>query len=479
MSLPTAHASMAAASTDAVRGLRREHMYSRFSRTQVTKEMVMQWCEEYGVQFVDMQFVDILGNLKAKTIPVHKLEESIEHGTWFDGSSVKGFAKITETDMILRPDLNSFAVLPWTRYGDDVTARLVCDVYNSDNTPFEGSPRWILKRQIEEATKLGLKFMCGPELEFFLFKKDENGVLTTETHDEAGYFDQEGDKALQLRRLMSFALDEMGIEIEALHHEVARGQHEINFRYDDALRTADNMMSFKFTLKSIASQFGLHASFMPKPFFGINGSGMHVHQSLADIETGVNRFYDAEGTYHLSGLAQSFIAGQMLHIKALNAIVNPTVNSYKRLVVGYEAPVNVAWAQRNRSALIRVPRLSPGTESKAVRCEVRCPDPSANPYLALAGLLASGLDGIKKGMVPPAPVEANIWRLSKEEMQERGVTTVAGSLKEALDALAQDEVLIGMLGSDAYAKYHAIKTAEWDAYRMSVSEWEREQYMDL
>ena len=465
--------------SDAVRAVRREHMYAKLPRSGVTKEMVMQMAEEFGVQFVDMQFTDILGTLKAKTIPVHKLEDAIDHGIWFDGSSIKGFARITETDMFLKPDLNTFAVLPWTKDGPDVTARLICDSFMPDGKPFEGDPRRILKRQLEELAGLGMKFLTGPELEFFIFKPDENGNISANPHDDAGYFDQTNDLGLEIRRVMSFALDEMGLEIEALHHEVAQGQHEINFKYDDALRTADNAISMKQTLKAIANKMGLYVSFMPKPIFGINGSGMHVHQSLSSLEDGTNKFYDKNGKYGLSSIALSFMAGQMKHIKAMNAIMNPTVNSYKRLVIGYEAPVNVAWGQRNRSALIRVPRVVEGTESKATRCELRCPDPSSNPYLTLSVMLAAGLDGIKKGMVPPDAVEDNIWRLTPEEMKAKNVTQVASSLKEALEALRDDEVIRGALGEYFFHKFYDLKMAEYDEYRMSVSDWEREMYLNV
>lgn len=464
---------------DAVRALRREHMYNKFPRSGATKEMVLEMAREHAVQFVDMQFTDIFGVLKAVTIPVHKLEDALEHNVWFDGSSIDGFTRITESDMYLKPDVNTFAVLPWTKGGEDVTARLICDVHLPDGTPFEGDPRNILKRQLEEAAKLGFVFNTGPELEFFLFKPGADGALEPLPHDSAGYFDQTTDLGLEIRRLMAFGLDEMGVEVEALHHEVAEGQHEINFKYADALTAADNAVSLKLTLKAIAQRMGLHATFMPKPIFGVNGSGMHVHQSLASIENGVNKFYDQNAkNYGLSALAESFIAGQLEHIKAMNAIINPTVNSYKRLVVGYEAPVNAAWGQRNRSALIRVPRLSPATIDKATRCELRCADPSSNPYLAFAVMLAAGLDGIKRGLRAPAPVEENIWELSAEEMVEKGIGTVAGTLKEALDALEADEVIRSALGEHFFTHFYDAKMAEWDAYRTSVSQWELDQYLN-
>ncbi len=463
---------------NSLRAIPREHMYAKYPRTNVTKKMILDMAQEHGVQFVDFQFTDINGVLKAITLPVHKLEDAIDNDMWFDGSSIDGFTTITESDMILRPDLNTFAILPWTLEGEDVTARLICNVMLPDGTPFMGDPRNILIRQLEEAKKLGLTFNVGPELEFFLFQADENGNPTLVPHDKAGYFDQTTDDALQIRRHMAFALDMMGIEVERMHHEVAAGQSEINFRYGNALHMADNAVSFKLTLKALAKDLGLHASFMPKPMFGVNGSGMHVHESLASIADGSNKFYDKDGTYSLSAMAQSFVAGQLLHIRAMNAVLNPIINSYKRLVVGYEAPVNAAWGQRNRSALIRVPRISPAVLEKGSRVEIRCPDPACNPYLAFAVLLAAGLDGIKKGLVAPAPVEQNIWELTPKEMKKMGIKTVASNLKEALDELEKDEVIRGALGEETFQKFYAAKMAEWEAYRTYVSPWETDRYLD-
>ncbi len=477
MSVPVASTPVVT-TKDSIRGVRREHMYNRYPRSNASKEMVMKMAEEFAVQFVDMQFTDIFGTLKAVTIPVHKLSDAIDHFVWFDGSSIQGFTRIFEADMFLKPDLNTFAVLPWTKGGDDVTARLMCDVYLPDGTPYVNDPRNVLKRQLEEAAKLGLTLQTGPELEFFIFTKDELDKPDVE-HDAAGYFDQTTDLGLPIRRAMAFALDEMGIEVEALHHEVAEGQHEINFKYADALKTADNAMAFKHTLKAMARSMGLHVTFMPKPFFGRNGSGMHVHQSLASLSDGKNTFYDAEGTHGLSKLAQHYIAGQLKHIKAMNAIINPTVNSYKRLVVGYEAPVNVAWGGQNRSALIRVPRLTPTMAVKGARIELRCPDPAANPYLAFAVMLAAGLDGIRNELAAPAPLEENIWELTPEEMKAKGVTTVAGSLPEALEALKNDSVIRGALGEDLFQKYYDGKMEECNQFRLQVTDWERNKYMDL
>jgi glutamine synthetase len=444
----------------------------------MTKKDVLKLAQEQNVQFVNLQFTDIIGTLKAVTIPVWKLEDAIDHNVWFDGSSIEGFTRIHESDMFLKPDLDTFAVIPWTVGSTSGTrARIICDVFMPDGEPFEGDPRGILKKQLARAKALGYAFNVGPELEFFLFKRDHHGKLAPVPHDEAGYFDQTTDAATEIRQEMTFALQAFGIDVEALHHEVAIGQHEIDFRYCDALTGADASVTLRFALKSVASQHGLHATFMPKPIAGINGSGMHVHQSLFTND-GKNTMFDKDGMYSLSEMALNFIAGQMHHIKALNAILNPTVNSYKRLVVGYEAPVNVAWGQRNRSVLIRVPRYTPGRE-KAVRVEIRCPDPAANPYLAFAALLAAGLDGIEKKMTPPAPVEDDIFEMSKEEVAERGIGAVAGNLKEALEALKNNDVVRNAIGEFTFKKFYEAKMAEWDEYRIAVSQWEIDKYMEI
>lgn len=443
----------------------------------ITKQQVLELARERNVQFVNLQFTDIVGVLKAVTIPVWKLEEAIDNNVWFDGSSIEGFARIHESDMFLKLDLDTFAVIPWTQSSPSGTlARIICDVFMPDGSPFEGDPRFILKRQLERAKQMGYVFNVGPELEFFLFKK-ENGKLTALPHDEGGYFDQTTDAAAEIRQEMTVSLQQFGIDVEALHHEVAIGQHEIDFRYCDALAGADASVTLRYAFKSIAQRHGLHATFMPKPIAGINGSGMHVHQSLFTTE-GQNMMFDADGEYSLSNFARSFIAGQMHHIKALNAIINPTINSYKRLVVGYEAPVNVAWGQRNRSVLIRVPRYTPGRE-KAVRVEIRCPDPAANPYLAFAVLLAAGLDGVEKGMTPPAPVEDDIFEMTKEEIHERGIGAVAATLEEALEALAANDVVRGALGEFTFNKFYQAKMQEWDQYRIAVSQWELDRYLEV
>ncbi|MDB5034757.1 MAG: glutamine synthetase, type [Chlorobi bacterium] len=444
----------------------------------ITKDDVLRMAQEQNVQFVNLQFTDIVGTLKAVTIPVWKLEDAIEQNVWFDGSSIEGFTRIHESDMFLKLDLDTFAVIPWTKGASSGTrARIICDVYMPDGTPFEGDPRGILKRQLERAKALGYVFNVGPELEFFLFKRNAEGKLAPLPHDEAGYFDQTTDAATEIRQEMTFALQAFGIDVEALHHEVAVGQHEIDFRYCDALTGADASVTLRFALKSIAAQHGLHATFMPKPIAGINGSGMHVHQSLFTTD-GKNLMFDKDGLYSLSDFAQHFIGGQLHHIKAMNAILNPTINSYKRLVVGYEAPVNVAWGQKNRSVLIRVPRYTPGRE-KAVRVEIRCPDPAANPYLAFAVLLAAGLDGVEKKIKPPKPVEDDIFEMGPEEIKERGIGAVAENLKEALEELSINTVVREAIGEFTFRKFYEAKMNEWDEYRIAVSQWELDRYMEI
>jgi len=441
-----------------------------------SKKNIADIAKRENVKFVQLQFTDLNGILKGVTIPASKLDGALVDGLWFDGSSIEGFTRIFESDMYLKLDTNTFAVIPWTRSSTDgVVARFMCDVYMPDGSPFEGDPRYILKRQLERAKKMGYVFNVGPELEFFLFRK-ENGRLMPLPHDTAGYFDQTTDLAMEIRQEMTTSLAGFGIDVEALHHEVAVGQHEIDFHYGDALKIADQASTLKYTLKYVAAHHNLHATFMPKPIAGINGSGMHVHQSLFSTD-GKNSFFDPNDDYHLSRVAKSFIMGQLTHIKAMNAILNPTVNSYKRLVVGYEAPVYIAWGQRNRSALVRIPRYTPGRE-KAVRAELRCPDPTANPYLAFAVMLAAGLDGIEKKMTPPAPVEENIYEFSPEEAANRNIDTLSNDLFQALSHLEEDKVIRKALGEYTFGKFKELKIAEWDSYRMQVSQWEIDQYLE-
>jgi len=441
-----------------------------------TSKEILQRIKAERVQFVQLQFTDLNGLLKGVTIPVSKVEDALEDGLWFDGSSIEGFTRIFESDMYLKLDTQTYSVIPWTKTNAQaVVARFMCDVYMPDGKPFEGDPRFILKQQLARARKMGFIFNVGPELEFFLFRK-ENGRLEPLPHDTAGYFDQTTDLAMEIRQEMTEMLRGFGIDVEALHHEVAIGQHEIDFRYGNALAIADQASTLKFTLKYVAAHHNLHATFMPKPIAGINGSGMHVHQSLFSPE-GKNLFFDPKDEYHLSKLAKSFIMGQLTHIKGMNAILNPTINSYKRLVVGYEAPVYIAWGQRNRSALIRIPRYTPGRE-KAVRAELRCPDPTANPYLAFAIMLAAGLDGIEKKMVPPAPVEENIFEFTDEEARKRKIGVLSKDISEALENLQKDTVIRGALGEFAYDKLVELKSQEWDSYRLQVTPWEIDQYLE-
>jgi len=440
---------------------------------------VLKDVKDRGVRFVEMQFVDVLGAAKSLTLPVSQLEEALDRGVWFDGSSIQGFARIQESDMFLRPDARSYRVLPWTGGEVPLRARLICDVYSPDGTPFEGDPRYVLRRMVEKAAALGYTYNVGPELEFFLLRKNGD-IAHAVPHDVGGYFDfSPNDEAQRVRSDIAEALLALKINVEMEHHEVAIGQHEIDFRYSDALHTADNAITFKYTVKGIAAKYGLLATFMPKPVFGINGSGMHCHQSLADKNSGDTRFYDAAGEpFKLSLIARQFVAGQLHHARALAAIVAPTVNSYKRLTPGYEAPVYICWAQRNRSALIRVPRYSPGRE-QATRVELRFPDPSANPYLAFAVMLAAGLDGIEKKMTPPAPVTDDVYEWDDAERQAHGVGTLPGSLREALDEMIQSKLVRETLGEHVFEAYVQAKTLEWDEYRTHVSEWERERYMEI
>jgi glutamine synthetase len=429
--------------------------------------------EKDKVKFVNLQFTDLFGMVKSITIPAGHLDDSLDHGTWFDGSSIDGFARIHESDMYLKPDKGTYAVLPWHDSSDGNTARFICDVHKPDGSPFEGDPRQILKSVLAEARELGFEYNVGPELEFFLFRKD-NGKLLPLPHDNGSYFDLTTDEAYEIRRDMNTALQRFNINVEASHHEVALGQHEIDFRYAEALTAADSGTTMRFVLKAIAQQHGLHATFMPKPISGINGSGMHVHQSL--FKDGKNAFFDESDRYHLSRAAYSFIAGQLAHAKGMSAILSPTVNSYKRLVPGYEAPVYLSWGHTNRSALIRIPRYSAG-KSQATRAEIRCPDPSCNLYLAFAVMLKTGLDGIRRGMEPPEPVEENLYDFDDRKLDELKIDTLPHSLWQALKALKSDEVVQEALGKHTYEKYLDAKRKEWDSYRMQVTPWEIENYL--
>ncbi len=440
-------------------------------------QKILEQVKKDKVKFVQLQFTDILGIVKSLTIPVQHLEDSLVYGTWFDGSSIEGFARIAESDMFLKPDVATYALIPWLNTADGNTARFICDVYKPDGKPFEGDPRFILKMVIAEAKDMGFEYNTGPELEFFLFKK-QNGAIEALPHDKAGYFDLTTDQAYSIRSDMTLALEKFGINVEAAHHEVALGQHEIDFRYDNALKTADSATTLRFVLKAIAQKHDLHATFMPKPIAGINGSGMHVHQSLFDITTGNNAFYDEKDKYKLSKTAYSFIAGQLSHVKAMSAIISPTVNSYKRLVPGYEAPVYISWARINRSALIRIPRYSEG-KHQATRAELRCPDPSCNIYLAFAVMLKAGLDGIKNNLTPPKPVEEDVYHLDYTKLTELKIDTLPHSLWEAIKELKSDKVIQEALGQHMYERYVDAKIKEWDEFRLQVTKWELDKYLEI
>lgn len=431
---------------------------------------IVELAQQKGVEFINLQFSDLAGMVKSVTIPIDQFSDCVEHGKWFDGSSVEGFARIAESDMYLVPDLSTFCTLPW----EESTARVICWVYMPDGTPFEGDPRYILKKTMDEARELGYLFHTGPELEFFLFDRAGVDQIAVHPNDQGGYFDLSTDLASGVRKDMARALKEMGIEVETDHHEVAAGQHEIDFKYADALTTADSAVTFRYTLKAIAQRHGLFASFMPKPLFGVNGSGMHVHQSFFD--GGTNAFFDPSDSYGLSKMARHFIAGQLLHAKGMCAVLAPIVNSYKRLVPGYEAPCYIGWARNNRSALVRIPRIPPHAP-KATRIELRCPDPSANPYLAFAVMLKAGLDGIKRQLELPAPVEEDLYHMTGEERTRKGIGSLPGSLGEAIQAMEEDGIVRDTLGDHLYERFVEAKTQEWDAYRMSVTPWELERYL--
>lgn len=430
-----------------------------------------------GVRFVSFQFTDVTGTVKSLDAPISRLAEALDQGIWFDGSSVEGFARIQESDMRLIPDMETYAVLPWSP--DAMRrARLFCDIYNPDGTPFLGDPRGALRRALADLEKRGMKYMVGSEPEFFLFRRNGGTDIHPVPHDVGGYFDfSPNDEAVRVRTELMQALDSMGLEVEVGHHECALGQHEIDFHFSDALRSADNVLTLKYTVKAIAAQHGLIASFMPKPIFGIAGSGMHCHQSLFDL-AGRNLFYAPDVPFNLSTLAYGFIGGQLQHARAFSAVTAPTINSYKRLVPGYEAPVYVGWAQTNRSALIRIPQKIAGMAT-AVRAELRCPDPSCNPYLAYIVMLATALDGIDNRIVPPEPLNnVNVYELTREERKAMNIVELPASLREALNELEGDDVVRRALGEDLYTAFSRAKWAEWDDYRLNVMDWELTRYLE-
>ena len=437
-----------------------------------TREDIIRIVEEEDVEFIRLQFTDIRGAFKNVAITSSQLEKALDNQFMFDGASI-GFVEIEESDMYLHPDLDTFAIFPW-RPQQGKVARLICDVYYPDGRPYEGDPRYILKKVLREAEQMGYRFNAGPECEFFLFECDEAGLPTTRTREKAGYFDMGPvDTAENVRRDIVLNLEELGFEVESSHHEGAPGQHEVDFHYEEALKTADNVMTFKLTVKSIARRHGLHATFMPKPVKGIAGSGMHINMSLYDAD-GKNAFADDGDENGLSMTAYQFIAGIMNHAAAMTALTNPIVNSYKRLIPGYEAPVYITWARNNRSPLIRVPVTRDGN----VRIEMRSPDASANPYLALAVCLEAGLDGIRNKMTPPPKFEMNLFAMQENEVAIRGIERLPENLGDAIDALEEDELIRGILGSYAFLRYVQAKKIEWKEYCAQITQWEVQQYLN-
>lgn len=438
-----------------------------------TAEDIMRMVEDENIRFIRLQFTDIFGSFKNIAITASQLEKALQNKCMFDGSSIEGFVRIEESDMYLYPDLDSFVIFPW--YGEgERAARLICDVYKPDGTPFEGDPRGLLKKVLRQAEEMGFSgFNVGPECEFFLFNYDEDGHPTTKSFDRGAYFELgPTDLGESARRDMCLALEDMGFEIEASHHECANGQHEIDFKYADALCAADNIVTFKLVVKTVAHMHNMYATFMPKPVYGKAGSGMHVNMSL--MKDGKNAFYDPDDSLGLSKTAYSFIAGILEHARGMCAVTNPLVNSYKRLVSGYEAPVYIAWSASNRSPLIRVP----ASRGIGTRIELRNPDPSANPYLVLALCLAAGLNGIRRGLMPPSSTDSNIFELSGDEREERDIHSLPSNLKDAVRAMRRDELVRETLGEHIFGKYVEHKTEEWDEYKIRVTPWELDRYLE-
>lgn len=437
------------------------------------KEYVLKQVKEKNVRFIRLWFTDVLGMLKSFAISPAELEGAFEEGMGFDGSSIEGFARIEESDMVAKPDPNSFAILPWRASAGMNVARMFCDILNPDGTPYKGDPRYALKRNLKKAEEMGFTFYVGPELEFFYFKNSSS----TEILDHGGYFDLTPlDVASDLRKDTILALESMGIPVEYSHHEVAPSQHEIDLRYTDALSMADAAMTYRLTVKEVALQHGVYATFMPKPIFGENGSGMHVHQSL--FKGSENAFFDPNDKYYLSEIGKNYIAGLLKHSKEICSVVAQWVNSYKRLVPGYEAPVYISWARRNRSALIRVPMYKPG-KANATRMEFRCPDPAANPYLAFAVMLAAGMKGMKEKYVLGGPIEEDIFEMTPDERESKGIDSLPGSLGEAIPITEKSELVREALGDHIFEKFISNKKIEWDKYRTHVSKFELEKYLPI
>jgi glutamine synthetase len=444
---------------------------AKVSGTAPTRDELLEVMERERVKFLRLQFTDILGTIKNVEIPNRQFGEALDGKVMFDGSSIEGFVRIEESDMYLRPDLSTFSVFPWAGPTGENVGRLICDIYSPDGTPFAGCPRTALKRVIAVAEARGVQLQAGPEVEFFLFQT-RNGRPTTESHDAASYFDLSPvDQGEDVRREIVLALEAMGFHVEAAHHEVAPGQHEIDLRYDHVLTTADNISTFRFVVKNVAIRNGLHATFMPKPIYGINGSGMHTHMSL--FSEGANVFFDADAPMQLSRTCLNFIGGILRHAKGFCAITNPLVNSYKRLVPGYEAPTSVAWSEKNRSPLVRVP----AARGTATRIELRMPDAACNPYLALAVMLRAGLDGIEKNTDPGPPITKNIFTMSHRERRHLRIDDLPGNLSEALDELEKDDLVRDTLGEHLFEHFLAAKREEWHDYIRHVSPWEVGRYL--
>jgi len=446
--------------------------YNPYSGKKYTTEEIKKSIKENNVKFIRLQFVDINGQVKNLSIPSEHIDKILANEIMLDGSSIKGFRSIETSDMFFHPDKNTFQILPWKERHGYNSARLICDIYNSDGTPFEGCPRCNLKRLMAQAQKLGFTMNIGPEAEFFLFSKDENGNITTSTQDKAGYYDVDPeDLGENVRADIVENLQQMGFEIEASHHEGADGQHEIDFKYTDILTAADNVATFKVVVKALAAKHNLHATFMPKPIYGMNGSGMHCNISL--FKDGVNAFYDEKAEYQLSKTAMYSIGGILKNIKEITAILNPTVNSYKRLVPGYEAPVYLAWSLSNRSALLRVP----AKRGNATRVELRSPDPSCNPYLAFAVILEACLDGVRHHIDPPNPVEANIYKLTNKERKKQKIDSLPTTLENALECIEKSLVANSALGKHILNEFIDAKEQEWDSFKTSISQWEIDKYL--
>ena len=450
-----------------------DYSYRRLDNKEFTNDKIKEVIDKEDIAFINLQFVDINGQVKNLTIPSEHIDKILNNEIMLDGSSIKGFRSIETSDMLFFPDINTFEIIPWGECYGVKTARLICDIYNSDGTPFEGCPRCNLKRIMREAEELGFTMNMGPEAEFFLFAKDENGKVVPKTQDKAGYYDV-GPKDLgeDVRADIVLTLKQMGFDIEASHHEVADGQHEIDFKYADLLTAADNIATFRIAVKAIAAKHNLHATFMPKPIYGINGSGMHCNISL--FKNGKNAFFDEKAEYQLSDVAKYSIGGLLKHIKSITAVLNPTVNSFKRLVPGYEAPVYLAWSLANRSALLRVP----AKRGSSTRVELRSPDPACNPYIAFAAILEACLDGVRNKIDPPAPVESNIYNLTIRERKKQRIESLPGDLSEALEAFDKSLVTRAALGEHMFNEFMAAKKKEWDSFRTYVSQWELEKYLE-